>query len=138
MPQLIQHIDAIGRARKRDVLMVAPDCHGMQGEAGRNWMRSGARQELIDWLDANEIGWEPCGWPPAQGCVVSYQGALYIDLAYDPAALPCASFIAYVQEDAQGFLKWPGIRLYLCTVDWAQQFAHHDQPGYWTEQARDW
>ena len=64
----------------------------------------------------------------------SYQGGIYIDLPFDPVEPLCAALGEYVKEDAQGILKWPGIRLYLCSLEWAQQFAHHDETGYWTEQ----
>ena len=134
MPQLIQHIDAIARAQGRDVLMIAPDRHGPLDEAGRIWPRSAARQALIDWLDAAGIGWEPSGWPAQAGCMASYQGGIYVDLAYDPCAPLCAKLLDYVQEDAHLFLKWPGIRLYVCSLAWAQQFSCQDQPDYWAEQ----
>ena len=134
MPELIKHIDAIARACGRDVLMIAPDRSVASTEVQRLWRRSSERQELIDWLDANSINWEPSGWPPKDGCMESYQGGIYIDLPYDPFEPLCAALGEYVKEDAQGILKWPGIRLYLCSLEWAQQFAHHDEPGYWTEQ----
>lgn len=137
MPELIKHIDTIARALERDVLMIAPDSSVPVCEAQRLWRRSSDRQELINWLDANFIGWEPSGWPPKDGCMESYQGGIYIDLDYDPFEPLCIKLEEYVKEDAQGILKWPGMRLYLCSLEWAQQFAHHDKPGYWAEQAED-
>ena len=133
MPELIKHIDAIARVLERDVLMIAPDRSDPVSEAQRLWRRSSERQELIDWLDANCIDWEPTGWPPKDGCMESYQGGIYIDLDYDPFEPLCIKLGEYVKEDAQGILKWPGMRLYLCSLEWAQQFAHHDEPGYWAE-----
>lgn len=135
MPQLIQHIDAIARACGRDVLMIALDRNGPRDEVNRLWPRSAQRQELIDWLDANGIGWKHSGWPSMEGCMESYQGGIYVDLAYDPTESLCAKLLDYVQEDAQGFLRWPGTRLYVCSLEWAQQFAYQDEPSYWAEQA---
>ena len=137
MPELIKHIDAIARVRERDVLMIAPDRSDLATEVQKLWRRSCERQELIDWLDANFIDWEPSGWPPRNSCMESYQGGIYIDLPYAPFEPLCIKLGDYVKEDAQGILKWPGMRLYLCSLEWAQQFAHHDKPEYWAEQAED-
>lgn len=135
MPQLIQHIDAIARGRGRDVLMVALDCKGSRDEVRRLWPHSEERQELIAWLDATGIAWEPTGWPYKEGCIESYQGGIYVDLAYEPTAPLCAKLLDYVKDDRQGNLRWPGTCLYLCSLEWSQQFAYQDQPGYWAEQA---
>ena len=135
MPQLIQHIDAIARACGRDVLMIALDRNGPRDEVHRLWPRSAERQALIDWLDAKGIGWKHSGWPFKEGCMESYQGGIYVDLPYDPTESLCAKLLDYLQEDAQGFLRWPGTRLYMCSLEWAQQFAYQDEPGYWAEQA---
>jgi hypothetical protein len=129
MPQLIQHIDAIARTQGRDVLMIAPDRDGPH-EAGRLWLRSTARQAFIDWLDTAGIGWEPSGWPAQAGYMASYQGGIYVDIAYDPSAPLCAKLLDCVREDANLFLKWPGMRLYLCSLSWAEQFAYQDQSDY--------
>ena len=137
MPELIKHIDAIARIRGRDVLMIAPDRSEPVTEAQKLWRRSFERQELIGWLDANFIDWEPSGWPPKDAAIESYQGGIYIDLPYDPFEPLCARLEEYVKEDAQGILKWPGTRLYLCSLEWAKQLAHHDEPGYWAGQAED-
>ena len=121
MPLLIQPIDAIARAKRRDVLMLGPDRlapTAAETHAPRSpWRTSADRQELIDWLDAQGIGWKLSGWPDV------HRGDLYLDLPYDPSAPSCAALLDFVQEDAEGLLKWPGTRLYLVSLEWAEQQA---------------
>lgn len=68
MPMLIKHIDAIARQKQSNVLNVVfhPPASGTQdAEEGLSaddfdWKTLPIRQQIIDWLDAQGIGWKHC------------------------------------------------------------------------------
>ena len=69
MPMLIKHIDAIARQKQSNVLYVVfhPPASGTQdAEEGLSaddfdWKTLPIRQQIIDWRDAQGIGWKHCG-----------------------------------------------------------------------------
>ena len=103
MPQLIQTIDRIARIQQRDVLFLSFYDRALKErldnvpkeerfDAQQQWRdhRSEAwatlpiRQQIIDWLDAKGIAWQPCaqfapGWVIMEG----YVGDIYLDVPYD-------------------------------------------------------
>lgn len=75
MPMLIEHIDAIARKKQRDVLYVRfhqptsgedleeeddDDVDGPSFFEDLDWEHLPRRQQIIDWLEAHDIGWRPC------------------------------------------------------------------------------
>ena len=76
MPQLLEHIDAIARQKQRGVLYVEFYPLALAPQAGENlsaqdvqawktmpdsaWQALPIRQQIIDWLDAQDIGWQRC------------------------------------------------------------------------------
>ena len=62
MPQLIEHIDAICRAKQRAVLYLQfypVDHYDLRVESKRkyDWLTDKRRQKILDWLDVNNIQW---------------------------------------------------------------------------------
>jgi hypothetical protein len=79
MPQTIPHIDAIAREKNRDVLFIHFE-HFIQDEAES---QDSVRQEVLAWLDANEIEFYPCMGLEEEGLVNVYAGDIYVDVPYD-------------------------------------------------------
>lgn len=138
MPMLIEHIDAIARQKKRDVLYVVfhlpasgtADDDELERRSGIDWQTLPIRQQLIDWLDARNIGWQPCG-PFANVCVMmGYCGQIYIDLPWDES-LPDYLALQALLELPDGSMRYPEATFYCCTLDKAMKNAAHDEPGFW-------
>ena len=93
MPLLLEHIDAIARLKQRGALYVEFHPLALNPEAGENlsaqdvwawktmpdsaWQTLPIRQQLMDWLDGQDIGWKPCGHFAAIGMILGYRGQLY-------------------------------------------------------------
>ena len=104
MPQLLEHIDAIARQKQRGVLYVEFHPVALDPQAGDNlsardvlawkrmpdsaWQALPTRRRIIAWLDAQGIGWQPCGHVADVGLMMGYRGQLYIDLPYDKSLPP--------------------------------------------------
>ena len=139
MPQIIDHIDAIARKKKRDVLLVRfsdPDqfffCLDEEPEA------KAERAAFIAHLEANGIAWLACAdIAYDDGMVLGYQGQIYVDLPYDEAD-PVYRVVADYLETPDGELRRPGVSFWLMTLAAAMKNAHHDEPGYWEMRAEDW
>ncbi|CAL95263.1 hypothetical protein [Azoarcus olearius] len=147
MPQLIEYIDAIARKKGRDVLYVRfkPDTNIEEDDdegdlfplfKSFDWENFPPRQQIIAWLDAKGIGWQPCGDMPSPNCMVSYLGQIYIDLPYAPD-LPLYCELAELLENPDGSMRIPGADFYLVTLTEAMKNAEHDEPGYWERWAED-
>ncbi|MDY7574520.1 hypothetical protein [Actimicrobium sp. CCI2.3] len=127
MPLEIRHIDAIGRQKGRDVLYIAFHDDLRQR---LDWEALDVRRGIIVWLDANTIGWEPCGHVGSTTFFGRYLGQIYIDLPYeenDPVYLRLAAFL----EKPDGSSALPGARFCYYPLSEAMENAHHDVPGFW-------
>lgn len=141
MPQLIRHIDAIARQKQRDVLFVV--FHHKTTEAtiddewhDIDWMRLPVRNNLIEWLNAQAIGWEKCAGYADVSTMESYHGQIYIDVPFDESNP--------VYQQLQNYLEFPdGTGRYremmFCydTLAHAMENAEHDEPGFWAKWAED-
>jgi hypothetical protein len=127
MPLDLQHIDAIGRQKDRDVLYVTFHDDLRQR---LDWEALEVRRQIIAWFDANAIGWAPCGPVGSTTFFGPYLGQIYIDIPYeesDPAYLRLAAFL----EKPDGSSALPGARFCYCPLSEAMKNAHHDAPGFW-------
>lgn len=135
----IEHIDAIARAKKRDVIFV--EFHQLEkGKRRKNrhpydalvleWEHLPARRKVIEWLDAQAIRWSPCGNFADLDYVLSYRGQLYIDLPYD-SELPVFQQLTAFLEKPDGSTRIPGVKFLYCTLEQAMVNAFHDEPGFW-------
>jgi hypothetical protein len=140
---LIEHIDAIARKKQRDVLLVRFSSTevGEEGddflfEPSFDWQNAPARQQIIDWLDANAIAWQACGDVANPECMVSYRGQIYIDIPYDEA-LPAYQALEAFLENPDGSMRIPGTAFWLLSLDLAMKNVEHDEPGYWKRWAEN-
>ena len=137
MPQLIEHIDAICRAKQRGVLYIQfypVDHYSFRVDSKRkyNWQTDKRRQKLLDWLDANGIYWTMCGPFAQQGGVfwLGYIGDIYVDVPFDEAD-PQYCLLRDHLEKPDGSMRNENVRLYYVPLDQAMKYVHHDEQGFW-------
>ena len=152
MPQLLEHIDAIARQKQLGVLYVEFPPLAREPKAGEElseqdvwawktmpdsaWQALPIRQQIIDWLNTQGIGWQRCGHFASSGMLMGYRGQLYIDLSYDkycPAFQKLEAFL----ENSDGTMRYPEVFLIYCSLDEAMKNAAHDEPGFWERWAEN-
>lgn len=140
----VEHIDAIARKRKRDVLYVtfsyAKAAEGMDDQTTSDrdrfdWKSLPIRKELVDWLDKQGIAWECCGEFANVDVMRSYHGQLYVDLPYDKS-LPAFQALTAFLELPDGSMRFPEATFCYCPLDEAMKNAKHDEPGFWDRWAK--
>lgn len=130
MPQLLEHIDAIARRKQRAVLYLSFfDADGDWRRSG-SWWDNPTRTQVIDWLDANGVGWCECGEFASESTMRSYGGTLYLDVPFDLAD-PAYQALAAFLEHPDGTLRLPGMKFWAVSLEAAMRNAHHDEPGFW-------
>jgi hypothetical protein len=128
MPQLIEHIDAIARQKQRDVLTV--EFHNFETDYTANYRFNPARKIIIDWLDANGIGYEECGAYANEERIDRYRGQIYIDVPFevnDPVYQKLEAFL----ENLDGTMKFDTAWFRGYRLEYCMKNAHHDVPGFW-------
>ncbi|MBB5371074.1 MULTISPECIES: hypothetical protein [unclassified Janthinobacterium] len=128
MPQFLQNIDQIARAKQRDVLCLEFFSH--VGDYSANPMR----EKILAWLDQKVIAYRECGGYASETRMESYRGQIYIDLPYDLQDPVYLALEAYL-EDADSTMRWEGVRFTLYTLGYCMKNAHHDAPGFWDQWA---
>ena len=119
MPQLLKNIDEIGRTKQRDVLF-------LEFGARRNCRANPIREQILNWLDANQIGYWECGGYTDEFSIDSYQGQIYIDVAYDTTD-PLYNRLQDFLEKADGTMKWDGTRFLCYPLAYCMRNAQHDK-----------
>jgi hypothetical protein len=125
---LIEHIDAIARAKQRDVLFLTFTRDGKR-DPGK-YAQNESRIQILRGLDEMEIRWEPCGEIASEYRWASYDGSVYIDVPFDtldPLYQKLAAFLEY----PDGTMRFPDTRFFVLSLDVAMKNAHHDEPGFW-------
>ena len=133
MPAVIEHIDAIARRKGRDVLHVI--FHTSLSRAF-DWEAWPARRRIIEWLDAQEIGWMPCGHVASESFMCSYRGQIYIDVPFDETH-PAYRRVRDYLEHPDGTMAVEGATFCYYPLDEAMKNAHHDAPGFWERWAEE-
>ncbi len=152
MPQLIQTIDRIARIQQRDVLFLSfYDCalkerlkqapEDSQYDARQQWMdhRREAwetlpiRQQIIDWLDAKGIAWQPCG-PFTPGWVMTggYMGDIYLDVPYDKD-LPIYQVLENYLQYPDDRMRFENVMFFCLTLKEAMENVEQDAPHYFDD-----
>lgn len=147
MPQLLEYIDSICRKKQRDVLylrFVAPNtepwdndsddgtCDGFDDYVdGRNLE---VRRQIIEWLDQNQIAWQPCGPIANENCWESYRGQIYLDVPYDQN-LDAYQHLEAFLENPDGSMRFPEVEFWRLSLNLAMKNSHHDEPGFWEKWA---
>jgi hypothetical protein len=130
MPQLLQNIDEIGRAKQRDVLFLA------FSNTAAPYTSNPVREKILTWLDANGIGYAECGGYAGEVRQESYRGQIYIDVPYGVGDLAYMQLETYL-ENADGSMRWDGTRFICYPLDYCMRNANHDTPGFWDQWAAD-
>jgi len=130
MPQLIENIDQIGRAKQRDVLFLEFTNSTARYESNP------VREKILAWFDANGIVYEECGAYTSELREESYRGQVYIDVPYDVGDPAYMRLEAYL-ENADGSMRWDGTRFICYPLEYCMRNAHHDAPGFWERWAAD-
>jgi hypothetical protein len=127
---LLQHIDAIARARQRAVLYL--EFHPAERASAANYLfeRDVVRDQFLAWLDMHGIGWQPCGPIASILRMESYRGQVYVDVPFDEN-LPLYCLLRDALEHPDGSMKLSSVRFMVLSLDRAMENAEHDEPGFW-------
>lgn len=129
MPMLVEHIDAIARKKGHDVVYVTfPECNILQ-DTPIDYEDCAARKLIIEWLDANHVGYLECGGLANSG-FMSYQGNLYLDVPFDEANPEYQKLVSFL-ENPDGTLRIDGVKFWYLPLEHAMVNKHHDEPGFW-------
>lgn len=113
MPQLMQHIDAIAREKNRDVLFV----HFENYEENEQNPDSN-RQDVLSWLEQNDIPYEKCMGLEEESSIDSYWGDIYIDVPFDLENEQYQMLSDYL-EDEHGEMKIEGVYFFVLYLETA-------------------
>lgn len=130
MPELIEHIDAIARQKRRDVLYLEFHPETREEQRRYQYERDANRARAIAWLDQHGFAWQPCGPYANPRIMRSYQGQMYIDLPFDET-LPAYQQLREFLELPDGSMRHDGIRFYAMSLELADRNKEHDEPGFW-------
>lgn len=111
MPQLLQHIDAIAREKKRDVLFLHFENY-QEDDQGDDPIRS----IVLAWLEDHEIAYQPCMGLEQDGFVDTYSGDIYIDLALDEDDLNYRELSEYLEDD-EGNMLLDGVLFFVLSLE---------------------
>lgn len=97
-----------------------------------------SRQNIIDWLDANQIEWNPCAHFASENGWCAYQGQIYLDFPFDESNEQYQKFANFIQEDDHGWSQvFEAVQWCYLPLDIAMENAHHDEPGFWDRWAEN-
>ncbi|KXU87143.1 hypothetical protein CR51_36020 [Caballeronia megalochromosomata] len=135
MPQLLKDIDVIAREKQRDVLYLT----FTQADQQPSPVPSAdicTRRKIIEWLNANKVGWSMCGDIAEECTMRSYAGQLYIDVPYDTSD-PVYQAVQQFLEYPDGTMRFEDAKFWIVPLELAMTNAHHDEPGFWDRWAED-
>ena len=141
MPQLLRHIDAIARQEGRDVLFVKfypvmrsfPNWDTLISSIPK-WDTLPIRKQIIEWLDSQKLGWEPCGEWASENTMLPYLGTIYIKIPYDEENPDYRRLRNYL-EKPDGSMRFDSANFCVTTIADAMENSHHDEPGFWEKWA---
>ncbi|MGF6303270.1 MULTISPECIES: hypothetical protein [Paraburkholderia] len=128
MPQLLEHIDAIARKLKRDVLYL--EFLKAQRPHRADYRSLETRARIMQWLDSEGIEWRGCGPLASETVMRSYAGEIFIDVPFDETDSQYRKVQAFL-EHPDGTSRFDDVRFYVVTLKIAMKNAHHDEPGFW-------
>jgi hypothetical protein len=139
MPQIIEMIDAIARKKGRDVLYLTfyPLSKSDSGHPVPDapevfkYKNNKTREEVIQWLEANGVAWQPCGpFDPGWIIMEGYCGDIYLDVPFDQNNEDFQKLTAYL-ENPDGSMKIQNVTFWALPLERAMINKHQDEPGYW-------
>lgn len=125
MPELIDHIDAIARSKRRAVLYLEFH-HGTDVP----WRDDAKRSAMLAWLDHHGYTWGQCGGIADVRRMAPYSGQVYLYLPYDVALADYCRLRDHL-EYPDGSMRHAGVRFCVMPLDYAMRNAAHDEPGFW-------
>lgn len=128
MPNLIPHIDKIGREKQRDVLTL--EFHDNRTALYQPYQINESRQIIIAWLNENDISYCMCGPYASETKIEAYRGQIYIDVPYDEAN-PLYVKLANFLEGSDTSCRFAGIFFRCYSLGYCMKNAHHDLPSSW-------
>lgn len=128
MPQILEHVDAIARRLKRDVLYL--DFVKAKRPHREDYRRLESRARIVQWLDSESIGWCECGPLASETVMRSYAGEIFIDVPFDETDAQYLKVQAFL-EYPDGSTRFDDVKFYIVTLQLAMRNAHHDEPGFW-------
>lgn len=134
MPQLIEHIDAIARQKKHDVIFLEFITAERPRFPPHGEIES--RKRILEWFDAEAISWRMCGHIANENVMRSYAGQVYIDVPYDlnnPTYQDVRAFLEY----PDGTMRFDDVKFWILSLDHAMKNAHHDEPAFWERWAEN-
>lgn len=135
MPQIIQHIDKIAREKGRGVLFVTFHESGENNDIANeladvmssfDYEKCTAREQLINWLEENQIDYLKCSRMASPNAIFSYKGQIYLDVCYDiedPVYLKVSSYL----EFPDGSPRISGVSFYYLPLEWAIKNQRYDK-----------
>lgn len=136
MPRKLQFIDAIAREKKRDVLYITFSNMPDGKKVLTDWEENNSRKIIIEWLDANDYVWTPCGGEANIYTMIGYRGSIYIDVPFkteDPAYRILETFLEY----PDGTMRFSEMTFFFFPLSLALKNAGHDEPGFWEKWAEN-
>jgi hypothetical protein len=131
MPQLIDYIDKIARDNNRDVLYLVFKQQPSDCEIPFDYQSSKRRQQVIEWLDANNMTYFPCAGPATvEEGIGSYSGFLYVDVPFEEGDVEFKKLSAYF-EHPDGTSRYDDMIFAYYPLEKALENKHHDEPGFW-------
>jgi hypothetical protein len=101
-----------------------------------NWQESVKRQEVIAWLDNNSMPWVECAGVASENSMCGYLGSIYIDIPFDTSNAEYQKLRDYL-EFPDETMRHKDVAFAYLPLAHAMKNAHHDEPGFWEELAKD-
>lgn len=118
-----QHIDVIAREKQRDVLFI----HFEDYVETDDQESDSVRDQVLAWLETNEIPFEPCLGFEGEDEIQSYLGDVYVDIAYDEKNKQYQLLKDYL-EDEEGNMKIEGVFFFVLSLEDASDDQQADFP----------
>ncbi len=128
MPQLLNHIDYIGRQKQRDVLTV--EFHNFKTGFTGDYRQSQVRIDILAAFDLNGIAYQECIGYASETRFDSYRGQIYIDVPFDRADQQYR-IVEALLENVDGTTKFDKAWFIAYSLDFCMKNVHHDAPGFW-------
>lgn len=133
---LVKHIDAIAREKQRAVLYLEFHPEERKLRSAYRFDQDVARDQLLTWLDSNEIVWQACGPVASVTRIEPYRGQVYLDVPFDESS-PEYRKLKDTLENPDGTMKHSWVRFMVLPLEHALQNTEHDKPGFWDRWAEE-
>ena len=131
MPMLIQHIDAIAREQKRDVLFLHFENYIEDKDLEDN-----ARNTVLAWLDEQGIAYTPCMGIEDESLIDGYLGDVYLELPFDEQNAQY-QLVQQHLEDEEGNMKIEDVFFFVLSLEVALEIEADRQESIDSEDQFD-